>query len=110
MNKQFYKCTVFDDINQTRECCWENTNYLLQVPGFRGVKTGITNTAGPCLVSWYCDKGSDFLVVLLCSKSMEARWFETVKLVNWAMKKFNQFNYHPIPIEEYLGSEEEFYY
>ena len=35
---------------------WHNSNRLLTVPGFTGVKTGITNTAGSCL-SVYYDNG-----------------------------------------------------
>jgi len=32
---------------------WHNTNRLLTVKGFAGVKTGITQTAGACLSVWY---------------------------------------------------------
>jgi len=32
---------------------WFNSNKLLGVKGFKGVKTGITQTAGPCLCILY---------------------------------------------------------
>lgn len=32
---------------------WVNSNKLLGIEGFKGVKTGITNTAGPCLCILY---------------------------------------------------------
>ena len=32
---------------------WNNSNKLLQIEGFKGVKTGITQTAGPCLCILY---------------------------------------------------------
>lgn len=32
---------------------WYNSNKLLTVPGFKGVKTGITQTAGSCLSVWF---------------------------------------------------------
>jgi D-alanyl-D-alanine carboxypeptidase len=32
---------------------WENTNKLLDIQGFDGIKTGITPTAGPCLAARY---------------------------------------------------------
>lgn len=56
----------------------ENTNKLLE-DGFEGIKTGITETAGPCLAACY----KDLVVVVLNSKSMNERWFEVKKLVKW---------------------------
>ena len=38
---------------------WENTNILLD-KGFKGVKTGITTSAGGCLSSWYCEFLDEF--------------------------------------------------
>lgn len=65
---------------------WENTNKLLG-KGFDGVKTGITNAAGPCLcVS--SSKEPNVLIVLLNSKSMEDRWVEAKKLHEWASLKY----------------------
>jgi D-alanyl-D-alanine carboxypeptidase len=45
--------------------CWENTNKLLD-NGFDGIKTGITETAGPCLSACY----KDYIIIVLNSKSM----------------------------------------
>ena len=28
---------------------WENTNFMLRQPNYNGLKTGITDVAGPCL-------------------------------------------------------------
>lgn len=36
-----------------REYTWKNTNKMLDQKGFLGIKTGITDTAGPCLSSYY---------------------------------------------------------
>ena len=44
---------------------YQNTNKLLQ-DGFDGIKTGITDTAGPCLAASY----KDYIIVVLNSKSM----------------------------------------
>lgn len=41
-----------------REVLWENTHKLLRRPGFIGGKTGVTVTAGPCLVSIYQTKNN----------------------------------------------------
>lgn len=61
----------------------ENTNKLLE-DGFEGIKTGITETAGPCLAACY----KDLIVVVLNSKSMGERWIEVKKLVKWFKNKF----------------------
>lgn len=62
---------------------WENTNKLLY-EGYSGIKTGVTNNAGPCLASWYKDEKINIIVVILNSKSMEDRWLDTEELVCWA--------------------------
>lgn len=65
----------------TRFQVWENTNKLLG-NSFCGVKTGITDAAGPCLA--VCSRtASPIIVVLLNSRSMEDRWIEAKKLLDW---------------------------
>jgi len=44
-------CTLVDDEGHRRNVVWTNTNHLLEVEGFEGVKTGTTNAAGSCLVA-----------------------------------------------------------
>lgn len=64
----------------TRFVTWENTNKLLG-NSFCGVKTGITDAAGPCLS--VCSRGpSPIVIVLLNSRSMEDRWVEARKLLD----------------------------
>jgi len=66
---------------------WVNTNYLLNTSGYNGLKTGITEAAGPCLAASY-EKGSDhYIVILLCSKSMDSRWEEVPQLIDWAQHR-----------------------
>ena len=78
MNYSFLK-----DISKTaRYGQFQNTNKLLE-DGFDGIKTGITDTAGPCLAASY----KDFIIIVLNSKSMNERWFEVKKLVKWIIKK-----------------------
>ncbi len=81
---------------------WENTNYMLwdKSKCYYGVKTGITPTAGPCLSVHYksCDAKFDFILVILNSKTREARFTEIPKLVEWAQQKITRvrsFNYKP---------------
>lgn len=48
-----FSCWIKDSEGVSREIVWENTNKLLRRPGFIGVKTGVTITAGPCLATCY---------------------------------------------------------
>lgn len=72
-----------------RKVTWENTNFLLSHPGYNGLKTGITEAAGPCLSASYQKDGHFLIIVLLKCKSMEARWNEVSILVDWAKKIIN---------------------
>ena len=74
-----YTCTAIDKDNNLKEFRWINTNKLLW-EGFLGVKTGITPHAGPCLASCYEDGKIGVVVVLLDSRTMDARWNEAHKL------------------------------
>ena len=44
-------CTVQSESGYSRNVLWKNTNRLLKIQGFDGVKTGTTSAAGACLVS-----------------------------------------------------------
>jgi len=82
--------------NQTHSCPskefpehmynWENTNQLLK-EGYSGIKTGITGSAGPCLSASIKKENFNVVVVVLSCCSMDSRWFEVPKLVNWGVKK-----------------------
>ena len=66
---------------------WENTNKLLGTDGWIGCKTGITDAAGPCYSGCYERNGHKVVVVVLESKSMEHRWVEVRKMVEWVEKR-----------------------
>jgi D-alanyl-D-alanine carboxypeptidase (penicillin-binding protein 5/6) len=67
-----------------RNVMWENTNQLLGVDGFDGVKTGTTTLAGQCLVS-SCRRGRDHLLgAVLGATSDEGRYADTRALFEWA--------------------------
>lgn len=71
-------CNIYNP-NGTRKVEWVNTNALLD-KGFKGIKTGITPAAGPCLC-FFVEKNKKSIVgVLLNSRSMDVRWSEAVKL------------------------------
>ena len=81
-----YHCEIEQFEKSIRTSVWENTNKLLD-EGWDGVKTGITTAAGPCLAASYTDcLNNQYIVVLLCSNSMEQRWVEASKLVKWVIE------------------------
>jgi D-alanyl-D-alanine carboxypeptidase (penicillin-binding protein 5/6) len=77
-------CTVKIPEGEPREQVWINTNKLLDVTGYDGVKTGTTNAAGACLVS-SCHRGNDhLLIVVLGATSPDGRYVDTRNLLRWA--------------------------
>lgn len=62
---------------------------LSKGPGYTGLKTGITEAAGPCCSVTYQKDGFNYVFVLLNSNSMESRWEEIPVLLNWVINKPN---------------------
>ena len=49
-----FECRLFNrTFSIYRKVEWVNTNKLLNIDGFVGIKTGVTTSAGPCLASLY---------------------------------------------------------
>jgi len=88
VNTQMYSCRITDKRGDERVWTWENTNKLLQ-KGYEGVKTGVTDAAGPCLCASWREGETRLVVTLLGSKSMEERWEEVPRLVAWARTHLN---------------------
>ena len=65
---------------------WHNSNKLLSIPGFCGVKTGITSTAGSCLAVYFKNKklNRNLITVVLGSRNIEYRWKDTRRLTLYA--------------------------
>jgi D-alanyl-D-alanine carboxypeptidase len=85
VKKQKYSCTGQDLFGNNKTFTWKNTNKLL-AKGFNGLKTGITSSAGPCLVSNYKDDMVNLIIVVLSSKTPDHRWTETMKLKDWIVR------------------------
>lgn len=77
-------CTVQSATGYTRNIVWKNTNKLLAIAGYQGVKTGTTDAAGACLVSCGQRGEDELLVVLLGSATSDARYVDTRNLFRWA--------------------------
>lgn len=55
--------------------CWRNTNRLLD-KGWEGVKTGTTDSAGPCLMSLK----DNILIGVFESQTLSKRFSDSIKL------------------------------
>ena len=74
---------------------WHNTNRLLTVPGFSGVKTGVTPTAGACLSIFYENNKQKFITVVLGSRNIEYRWKDTRRITLYAEQAINDRDKDP---------------
>lgn len=67
-----------------RNVLWKNTNNLLKIAGYDGVKTGTTSAAGACLVSSAVRGDDSLIVVVLGAPSSESRYVDSRNLYRWA--------------------------
>jgi D-alanyl-D-alanine carboxypeptidase (penicillin-binding protein 5/6) len=65
---------------------WKNTNQLLKVEGYDGIKTGTTGAAGSCIVATAERGGRRLIISVLGSTSTESRYADTRNLYRWAWK------------------------
>jgi D-alanyl-D-alanine carboxypeptidase (penicillin-binding protein 5/6) len=85
-----YACTVEGAPGYLREIAWENTNQLLEIEGYHGIKTGTTSAAGACLISLGERDSERLIVVVLGSSSSDARYTDTRNLFRWAWRQRGQ--------------------
>jgi D-alanyl-D-alanine carboxypeptidase (penicillin-binding protein 5/6) len=79
-----YEATVRGPGGYERRVTWRNTNRLLDIDGYQGVKTGTTTAAGACLVAWGKRDGRALIVVVLGATSGDARYVDARNLFRWA--------------------------
>jgi len=89
VSTQVYSGNIRESPFGPRTITWENTNKLLS-KGYDGIKTGITTNAGPCLSASIRVGNYHLIIIILASKSMERRWNEVPKLVEWTLKKLEK--------------------
>jgi D-alanyl-D-alanine carboxypeptidase (penicillin-binding protein 5/6) len=73
-----------------RNVLWKNTNHLLDIDGYDGVKTGTTNAAGACLVSHAVRSDRQLLMVVLGATSSDARYTDSRNLYRWAWNELEK--------------------
>lgn len=83
-----HEAVVRTGAKSTRQVTWENSNALLALDlGYDGIKTGLTNQAGHCLVA-SAHRGGDHLYgVVLGSSSADGRYADMRNLFRWAWKQ-----------------------
>jgi D-alanyl-D-alanine carboxypeptidase (penicillin-binding protein 5/6) len=85
-------CTVEGQSGYKRNVIWNNTNRLLAIEGYDGVKTGTTSAAGSCLVSRANRTDKQLIVVVLGSATSEARYVDSQNLYEWAWRQLDAGN------------------
>lgn len=83
-------CRIVGPGGEQRDVIWKNTNQLLAISGYSGVKTGTTGAAGACLISTGERDGKALLVVVLGSASSDARYVDSRNLFRWAWREAAQ--------------------
>lgn len=79
-----------------------NTNELLgNVEGVYGVKTGFTNNAGRCLVTSVKRGDMDLIIVVLGADTRKDRAKDSIKLIEYAYKRFYTVNVEEIIQKEF---------
>ena len=82
-----YEYEVTSAKDEKRKVVWKNTNRLLEIDGYDGIKTGTTTAAGSCLVS-SGRRGKDHLIMaVLGSTSSDGRYVDSRNLFRWAWRE-----------------------
>jgi D-alanyl-D-alanine carboxypeptidase (penicillin-binding protein 5/6) len=90
--------TTISDADGQRLRKIENLNQLLgEVRGVRGVKTGWTEEAGECLMTFISREEGEVVMVLLGSRD---RFGETKKLVDWVYDNFTWQQVFPTSLDQ----------
>ena len=79
--------TLANAAGHSRPVVWRNTNRLLGIEGYSGVKTGTTFAAGCCLASCGGRAGQELIVVVLGSSSSDARYTDTRNLFQYGWRR-----------------------
>ncbi len=84
VNTRQHGCKLDSKSGYRRNVLWKNTNQLLGIDGYTGVKTGTTTAAGACLVSACQRDEQEIILVLLGSSSSRGRYADSRNLYRWA--------------------------
>jgi D-alanyl-D-alanine carboxypeptidase (penicillin-binding protein 5/6) len=82
-----HQCEAAGKDDKKRAVVWNNTNRLLGIEGYDGVKTGTTGAAGSCLVARGRYQDDALLVVVLGCTSNDSRYVDARNLFRWAWQQ-----------------------
>lgn len=82
-----HQCEAIDKDDKKRSVVWNNSNQLLGIEGYDGVKTGTTGAAGACLVARGQYQNDALIVVVLGSTSSDGRYVDSRNLFRWAWQQ-----------------------
>ncbi len=80
-----HACWVASQQGYRRTVVWRNTNQLLGIEGYVGMKTGTTDAAGACLVALGSREDKSRIVVVLGSSDTRARFADSRNLFRWSL-------------------------
>jgi D-alanyl-D-alanine carboxypeptidase (penicillin-binding protein 5/6) len=83
-------CTVNGPGGYERNVLWKNTNHLLGIEGYDGVKTGTTTAAGACLVAHGVRDGRSLVIVVLGAASSDSRYVDVRNLFRWGWNQLDE--------------------
>lgn len=81
-----YRATIRLPNAGERRAAWENTNKLLAFDCYDGIKTGLTKSAGNCLVATGTHQGKRLFVVVLGCSSDASRFADARNLFRWGWR------------------------
>lgn len=79
-----FACDVAGPGGYRRQAIWYNTNKLLDIAGYGGIKTGTTDAAGSCLVGEASRDDRHRIAVVLGATSTESRYTDIRNLFRWS--------------------------
>lgn len=77
---------LVNDAGYSRPVVWRNTNRLLGIEGYSGVKTGTTHAAGCCLAACGEREGRELVVVVFGSDSTPSRYADARNLFRYGWR------------------------
>lgn len=83
-------CNVKGPGGYERNVVWKNTNRLLSIDGYDGVKTGTTTAAGACLVASGRRHDKSLIVVVLGAASSETRYVDARNLFRYGWQQLTE--------------------
>jgi D-alanyl-D-alanine carboxypeptidase (penicillin-binding protein 5/6) len=82
-----HQTNLTDVKGERRAVTWDNTNKLLDIEGYDGIKTGTTTAAGSCLVASGRRGEDHLLITLLGCTSNDSRYADARNLFRYAWRE-----------------------